>query len=188
MQKALLVVAMVIAAIVVGLASFTLSQRYPLFGLLMLAGFVGLIFFFLSKNRKEAPLAADRDANARLFQSLPGKARLYIVRHGFAAGMQGMDITVDDGRPGMLRGQVKSGRALVADLDPGRHDLHAKLATSGKGTAATLALDLAEGSVTVVRAGTTMGAVTAGSSLTVIDGEAAQRDLAKARFVAWNDA
>ena len=154
----------------------------PLLVILALAAIGGVIFFFLSGNAREAPLADAALADARRIQAPAGAARLYIVRHGFVGGMQGMDIAVD----ATHRGQIKSGRALMVDLTPGGHTLTARMARGGDKAAASLALELAPDSVTVVKAGTAIGAATAAVDLAVMtDLNAAKAELDKARFLAW---
>lgn len=141
-----------------------------------------LIFFFLSGNKKETVLSDAAVADARKMQAPPGTARLYIVRHGFVGGQQGMDITVGTTH----RGQIKSGRALVADLPPGSHDITARMVRGGDKSETSLPVELAAGNITVVRATSTMGTTTATIHLSVMDDlNAAKEELDKARFLAW---
>lgn len=151
--------------------------------ILALAAVGGLIFFFISGNKKETALDGADLADARRMQAPAGMARLYIVRQGFAGGQQGMDVTI-----GITHsGQMKSGRALVADLPPGQHTLTTRMARGGDKSESSLTLDLAADSVTVVKATSTMGTVTAGIQLAVMnDMSAAKADLDKARFLAWH--
>lgn len=141
-----------------------------------------LIFFFLSGNKKEMALSDAALSDARRMAAPSGAARLYIVRHGFVGGQQGMNIAIDSSH----RGQIKSGRALVADLPPGSHELSVCMARGGNKSEASLALDLAADSVTVVKATSTMGTTTAAAHLVVMNDEAVARaDLDKARLLAW---
>lgn len=176
----LLVVAVAVAA-VIG-ANIGANASGPVV-LLLLVGFVALIAFFLSGNKKEVALDGAGVADALRLQAPTGKARLYVVRHGFVGGMQGMEITIDASHAG----QIKSGRALFADLEPGRHLIGAKMAKGGKGSAASLELDLAADTVTVLKAGTDMGAFSAKSVLEILPSlPAAREELQKARFLAWH--
>lgn len=153
--------------------------------LLLLVGFVAMIAFFLSGNRKEVALDSATVADALRLQAPTGKARLYVVRHGFVGGMQGMEITIDSSHSG----QIKSGRALFADLAPGHHLVGAKMAKGGKSSATSLELDLAADTVTVLKAGTEMGALTTKCVLEVLPSlPVAQQELKKARFLAWYQA
>ena len=150
--------------------------------LLGLLAVVALIFFFLSGNRKETMLDSAAAADGLAMQAPAGKARLYIARHGFVASMQGMDITIDDTHAG----QFKSGRVLFADLEPGRHHVTAQLAKGGKGSAVALDLDLAPGTVTVLKAGVSMGAMNGKCALEVLPDMAAGRShVAGNKFIAW---
>lgn len=150
--------------------------------LLGLLAVVALIVFFLSGNRKETVLDSAAAADGLAMQAPADKARLYIARHGFVASMQGMDITIDDTHAG----QFKSGRVLFADLEPGRHHLTAQLAKGGKGSAVALDLDLAPGTVTVLKAGVSMGGMNGKCVLEILPDMAAGRShVAGNRFIAW---
>lgn len=141
-----------------------------------------LIFFFMSGNKKEVVLSDSALADARQMQAPSGKARLYIVRHGFVGGQQGMNLAIGTTH----QGQIKSGRALVADLPPGQHTLSARMARGGDKSESSLTVDLASDSVTVVQATSKMGASTALTQLSIVDDmNTAQRELDKARFLAW---
>lgn len=141
-----------------------------------------LIFFFLSGNTKETVLSESALADARQMRAPPGKARLYIVRQGFAGGQQGMDITVGTTH----QGQIKSGRALVVDLLPDSYEVITRMARGGDKSQTSLTVDLAADSVTVVRAVSTMGATAASIQLSVMDDmNAAKAEVDKARFLAW---
>ena len=150
--------------------------------ILALAAIVALIIFFLSGNKKEVAVSDVALADARQMRAPSGMARLYIVRRGFVGGQQGMDIAIDTTH----NGQIKSGRALVADLPPGQHTLTARMARGGDQSETSLVLDLATDSVAVVHATTTMGASTASVRLSVMnDMNAAKGELDKARFLIW---
>ncbi|MGV2497042.1 hypothetical protein [Pelagerythrobacter aerophilus] len=159
------------------------SGGSPLLVVLALASVGALIYFFVSGNKKEVVLDDAALADARRMQAPSGMARLYIVRQGFVGGQQGMDVAIGE----TYRGQIKSGRALVADLPPGPHALSVRMARGGDKSNASLALDLAADSVTVVKATSSMGTTTAALQLSVMtDMSAARADLDKARFLAWH--
>lgn len=180
MATALLAAAVFIVFLFVG---FSIGAGNSLlFVILALVSVGALGFFFLSGNKKEVTLSDAALAEARQMQAPPGTARLYIVRHGFVGGQQGMDVAID----ATHTGQIKSGRALVADLPPGQHTLTARMARGGDKSEKTLILDLATDSVTVVHATSTIGTTTAAIQLSVMDDMSAARgELDKARFLAW---
>lgn len=141
----------------------------------------GLVIFFMSANKKEIRLTGAELADAQKLQAPAGKARLYIVRDGFAGGQQGMNITVGPN----LVGQFKSGRALMADLPAGSHKITAQMTRGGKTPPAELTVDLAADNVTVVHARTVMGMASAAIQMDVLTDALAKEKLAKARFIAW---
>ena len=143
---------------------------------------VVMVFYFLSGNKKEVRLDQAAASDALAMQAPADKARIYIARHGFVASQQGMNIAIDDTH----QGQFKSGRVLVADLQPGRHHVTAQLAKGGKGSAVALDLDLAPGTVTVLKAGVSMGAMNGKCALEVLPDMAAGRShVAGNKFIAW---
>jgi predicted heme/steroid binding protein len=141
-----------------------------------------MVFYFLSGNKKEVRLDQAAASDALAMQAPADKARIYIARHGFVASQQGMNIAIDDTH----QGQFKSGRVLVADLQPGRHHVTAQLARGGKGSAGSLDLDLAAGTVTVVKTGVSMGGMNGKCTLEVMPDMATGRGhVAGNKFVAW---
>ncbi len=150
--------------------------------LLGIAAVIAMIVFFLSGNKKEAKLDSAAAADGLAMQAPADKARLYIARHGFVASMQGMNIAIDDTH----MGQFKSGRVLFADLEPGRHQVTVQLAKGGKGSVATLDLDLAAGTVTVLKATVSMGGMNGKCVLEVLPDMASGRGhVAGNKFIAW---
>ena len=143
---------------------------------------VVMVFYFLSGNKKEVALDQAAAADALAMQAPADKARVYIARHGFMASRQGMDVLIDDSH----EGQFKSGRVFVADLAPGHHQVTARLARGGKGTTGTIDLDLAAGTVTVLKVSVAMGGMNGKCRLEVLPDMAAGRGhVAGNKFIAW---
>lgn len=175
-----LMIVVFLAAIMIGRAVGDSAPGWLVAVLLLVV--VVMVFYFLSGNQKEVRLDQAAASDALAMQAPADKARIYIARHGFVASQQGMNITIDETH----QGQFKSGRVLMADLEPGRHHVTAQLARGGKGSAGSLDLDLAAGTVTVVKTGVSMGGMNGKCMLEVLPDMAAGRGhVAGNKFVAW---
>ena len=178
--KIVVMVVAFIAAVIIGMAVGESAPGW--LAILLLLGVVGMMLFFLSGNKKETRLDQAAAAEALAMQAPVDKARVYIARHGFIASAQGMNITIDDTH----EGQFRSGRVLFADLEPGRHHFTAQLAKSGKDTAGEVDLDLAAGTVTVIKTSVSMGGMNGKCILEVMpDMATARGHVAGNKFIAW---
>lgn len=178
--KIALYVVLFIVCVYVGMAFGNSAPGWLV--ILALLGVVAMMVFFLSGNKKENRLDAAAAAEALAMQAPVDKARVYIARHGFVASMQGMNITIDDTH----KGQFKSGRVVFADLQPGRHHFTAQLAKGSQGSAGEVDLDLAAGTVTVLKTSVSMGGMNGKCVIEVMpDMATARGHVAGNKFIAW---
>lgn len=151
-------------------------------GGLLLLGLIALVIYSLSSNRGGRRAEPSAEADARTLRAPPGRARLYFIRRGFVASVQGMNVAIE----GFGAGQIKSGQFLMAEVDPGDHRLSARMARGGKSTAASMDLTLASGEPAFVLATIEMGALAASTKLTRIDEARARDELSSTRMMAWD--
>jgi len=133
-------IAIIIVAVIVGVY---LGLKFPLFGLLCLVGGLGFAVFVLMSNKQGTLVDATARAAAQTGVPAEGKARIYVMRKGFMAGMQGMDITVDDTH----KGQIRSGYFMMAEVDPGTHHLTARFSKQTESTRQSHDVTLAAGQI-----------------------------------------
>jgi len=108
-----------------------LGTRFQMIGMVALIGALGFVLFVLLGNKQGTRADPAMLADALAIKPTPGMARIYVMRKGFMAAMQGMNITVDD----QFSGQIRSGYFMMAEVTPGEHHLTAKFS---KQTASTL--------------------------------------------------
>lgn len=133
-------IAIIIIATILGVY---LGLKFPLFGLVCLVGGIGFAAFVLMGNKQGTQVDSPTRAAAQTAVPAEGKARIYVMRKGFMAGMQGMDITVDDTHTG----QIRSGYFMMAEVDPGTHHLTARFSKQTESTRQSHDVTLAAGQI-----------------------------------------
>ena len=169
-------------AAIVGIAAGT---YYPIIGLVLLVPMLIFVTFILLRNRgaKEAdPATAEA---ARQFTAPDSKAAIYVMRHGFVGGQQGMNVTIDDA----LTSQFRTGRFVRAEVAPGLHKISGRMAAQIGGTDKVHEVTLAPGECVLLDAKLDMGALQAKLVfLETRDPQEARRKLANVRLVKWKAA
>ncbi len=144
--------ALIAGAIVIGLV---IGFMFPTFGLLMLIPVIGFVAFVLLKNKGGAEADEATAAQARQFTAADGKGAIYVMRKGFVAGQQGMNVTIDGDRTT----QFRTGRFVKAEVEPGEHTVEAQMASQTKGTAHSQTVSVAAGECVLFDAKLNMGAL-----------------------------
>jgi hypothetical protein len=168
-------------AIVIGIY---IGLSHPMIGLLLLIPVVVLVIFILMRNKSGALASAEESADALTMNVLPGKARIYVMRKGFVGGQQGMDISID----GQLSSQIRTKYFLMAEVEPGVHQITAKMA-SGTGNAARIhEVRLSAGEAILLDMKLNMGLVQGTPDFTEItDISEAKQMLQGCRLVGWKE-
>lgn len=181
-------IVIVVAAIVGALLGPTLLGGLPMetvsiLLVIVLVGLVALVIYSLSGNRGGRAAPSDVEAEARLMKPSPGKARIYIVRKGFVAALQGMNVAIEN----VATGQIKSNRFVTAEVEPGDYRVTAKMARGGKSTARSIDVSVGPDEVAIVQAYLEMGTFAASTTLTRLEPGEARERLAGSRMVLWAD-
>ena len=150
---------------------------------LILLGLIGFIVYSLSGNKGGPRADPAAEADALALRPAPGKGRIYVVRRGFAASLQGMNVAID----GRFKGQIRSGHFLMAELDPGTYRVDVRMARGGKSTESALDVTVAEGRNQVIHVIFEMGAITGATKLTPIEEAKAAEALAGAKMMSWSE-
>lgn len=150
---------------------------------LLLIGIIVLVIYSLSGNKGGPRADPAAEADALALRPSPGKGRIYVVRRGFAAALQGMNVAIDD----RLKGQIRSGYFLMAEVEPGPHSVAVRMARGGKSTEAALDVEVAEGRNAVIHVLFEMGAITGSSKMTPIEEAKAAETLAGAKMMTWSE-
>ena len=150
---------------------------------LLLIGIVVLVIYSLSGNKGGPRADPAAEADALALRPAPGKGRIYVVRRGFAAALQGLNVGID----GRLKGQIRSGHFLMAELDPGTYRVDVRMARGGKSTESALDVTVAEGRNQVIHVLFEMGAITGSSKMTPIEEVKAAEALAGAKMMTWSE-
>jgi hypothetical protein len=178
------IIAGVITLPIAVLVGVWLGQAMPLLSLVFLAGLVVLVVWILSGNKGGANASADRVADALTMRAPDGKARIYILRRGFVGGQQGMNITLSTGH----KGQMRTNKYLVADVDPGSYVVMAQLNKQSSKFAASSDIELSAGDVILLTAGMEMGMLRATPYFTETrDRVAARNEIGGAVMVEWSE-
>ncbi len=167
-------------AILVGIV---LGFIYPAFFIFLLIPLFGFVIFVLIRNKGSAEVDESTAAAARNFTAQDSKAAIYVMRKGFVAGQQGLNVTVNDG----MTAQFRTGRFAKADVEPGEHTVVSQMASQTKGTARSHSVTVAAGECVLLDAKLNMGALQ--GSIEMIetrDGHEARGKLAGLKMVEWN--
>ncbi|BBB08346.1 hypothetical protein [Sphingopyxis sp. EG6] len=187
MSKNAIWLTLIFAAAIVGalmgpsLASVLAPETLLILSVLLIGGVVIFCFWALSSNKGGAKADTAATADARTMQAPAGKARLYVVRRGFVAALQGMDVTLD----GVAKGQIKSGQMLMADVAPGMHHLHIATAKAKLAHPAEFDIDVGPGGVVVIGAMIEMGALKGSIKLERLDAAKAREDVHATKLILW---
>ncbi|MBV7259597.1 hypothetical protein [Erythrobacter crassostreae] len=172
---------LIAAAILVGLV---LGFQFPMLGLLLLIPVLAFVVIVFLRNKGGADADESLAAEARKFTASEGKAAIYVMRKGFVAGQQGMNVTIDGG----MTSQFRTGRFVKADVEPGEHTITAQMASQTKGTAETHAVTLAEGECVLLDVKMNVGALQGSLSYEESRNAAeARAKLAGLKLVLWSE-
>ncbi|MBC2777809.1 DUF2846 domain-containing protein [Parasphingopyxis marina] len=149
---------------------------------LILGGTIGFVVYSLSGNRGGAAASGEELASARAFAPADGKGRIYIIRRGFVAALQGMNVEID----GVFSGQIKSKQFLMAELDPGTYRLSAQMARAAKAKNA-MAIELRAGEAVAIQAFIEMGAVSGKVIFERVEPPVAKAQVATMKMLHWSD-
>lgn len=156
---------------------------YPIIGLVLLVPVLAFVAYILLKNsgaRQADPAAAEA---ARQFTAPADKAAIYVMRHGFVGGQQGMNVTIDDA----LSSQFRTGRFVRAEVSPGAHQISGRMAAQFGGKDTVHPVTLAAGECVLLDAKLDMGALQGKLLfLETRDPAEARAKLAKLKLVEWN--
>lgn len=163
------------------LASILSPGTLLILSVLLIGGIVIFCFWALSSNKGGVKADAGAADDARTMQAPADHARIYIVRRGFVAALQGMDITLDDA----AKGQIKSGQMLMADVAPGTHHVRVATAKAKLARPAEIAFDVGAGGVVVIDAMIEMGALKGDVKLTRLDPAQARESVNATKLILW---
>ena len=170
------------AAIVVGVL---VGMNFPLFGLVLLLPAIVYVIVVLVRNKGAAEADPAASAAAKAFTAPPGMAAIYVMRHGFVGGQQGMNISVGDG----LTSQFRTGRFVRAEVAPGVHRITCQMSSQTRGSAVSTDVAVAAGECVLLDAKFDMGALQGRLVfLETRDPDEARRKLAPLKLVLWKDA
>ena len=175
----ILMIVLVPISVVVGMA---IGRSAPLLAMLILLGLIGFVVWILMSNKQGAAVTpAQRDA-ALAITPAAGTARIYVMREGFVAGMQGMNITIDDA----WKGQIRSKFFMMAEVAPGTHRIGARFNKQGTKAPEFYDVDLEAGQFVLLNIGLEMGMMAGKPYYTRIDdGVAIRQKLAALKMVNW---
>ncbi|MCK0128762.1 DUF2846 domain-containing protein [Erythrobacter sp. F6033] len=172
---------LIAAAIVVGLV---LGFQFPMLGLLLIIPVIAFVAIVFLRNKGGADADESLAAEARKFTASEGKAAIYVMRKGFVAGQQGMNVTIDGGQTT----QFRTGRFAKAEVEPGEHTITAQMASQTKGTAATHTVSLAAGECVLLDVKLSVGALQGSLSYEETRNTAEARGkLAGLKLVLWSE-
>lgn len=166
-------------------------------GAILIGGFLGLqfsgfawlliplaIFVVVILMRNKSGDKADPAETAEAMKMIPatGKARIYVMRKGFVAGQQGMNITIGSA----LNSQIRSKYFLMAEVEPGTHEVTAQMSSGSKSAAVSHELNLAENEIALLDMKINMGALQGKPDFTEIrDAREANTMLTGLKLVKW---
>jgi len=185
-KNAMWLTLIVVAAIVGGfmgpsLASVLSPETLLILLVLLMGGIVIFCFWALSSNKGGAKADTAAVADARTMRAPAGKGRIYVTRRGFVAALQGMDVTLN----GAAKGQIRSGQMLMADVEPGHHQLHIATAKAKLAHPAEFTIDVGAGELVVIGAMIEMGALKGSIKLERLDAVKARENVHATKLVLW---
>ncbi|QTD56201.1 hypothetical protein [Parasphingorhabdus cellanae] len=142
------------------------------------------IFVVVVLMRNKSGDKADPAETAEAMKMIPatGKARIYVMRKGFVAGQQGMNITIGD----QFNSQIRSKYFLMAEVEPGTHEVTAQMSSGSKSAAVSHEVTLAEGEIALLDMKINMGALQGKPDFTEIrDAREANGMLTGLKLVKW---
>ncbi|MXO89771.1 DUF2846 domain-containing protein [Pontixanthobacter aquaemixtae] len=125
---------------IAAIGGLIIGMQSPMLGMLLIIPVVIFVAVILLRNQSGALADAEVTADAKAMTPAAGKARIYIMRNGFVGGQQGMNITVN----GDLNSQIRSKYFLMAEVDPGQHEVTAKMSSGSKSESHTFSLGAGE--------------------------------------------
>ncbi len=142
------------------------------------------IFVVVVLMRNKSGDKADPAETAEAMKMVPatGKARIYVMRKGFVAGQQGMNITIGD----QFDSQIRSKYFLMAEVEPGTHKVTAQMSSGSKSAAVSHEVTLAEGEIALLDMKINMGALQGKPDFTEVrDAREANGMLTGLKLVKW---
>ena len=162
-----------------------LGFAYPLFAILLLIPVLGFVAIIFMRNKSGAAADASALNEALQFSAPANKSRIYVMRKGFVGGQQGMNITVD----GTLESQIRSKYFLMAEVEPGKHSVKAKMSSGSESAARTHDVDVAAGECVLLDMKLNMGALQGTPDFTEErDAAQAKQMLSGCKLILWKDA
>ncbi|WP_108809973.1 hypothetical protein [Sphingorhabdus sp. Alg231-15] len=166
-------------------------------GALLIGGFLGfqysgfawllvplIIFVVVILLRNKSGEKADSEETAEAMKMIPatGKARIYVMRKGFVTGQQGMNITIGN----QWNSQIRSKYFLMAEVEPGAHEITAQMSSGSKSAAVSHEVTLAESEIALLDMKINMGALQGKPDFTEIrDAREANGMLSGLKLVRW---
>jgi F0F1-type ATP synthase assembly protein I len=153
----------ILAGVVVGVLVYVLMATLVGPGLLAAwtALFIGMAVAYilsnLAGNRKVATVAGADRAQALQLRPAAGKALLVVARDGFVAKLAGLNLALD----GREFAQIRSPAFTLTEVAPGAHSLSVGFGglAGPQSKAGAYAFEAAEGAVTAVMIGVSLGAL-----------------------------
>jgi hypothetical protein len=149
---------------------------------LVLGGTIGFVVYSLSGNRGGAAASGEELANARAFALAEGKGRIYVIRRGFVAALQGMNVEIDN----VASGQIKSKQFLMAELDPGTYRVSAQMARAAKARN-EMEIELRAGEAVAIQVFVEMGAMAGKAVFERIEAPVAKAQVATMKMLRWSE-
>lgn len=183
MWIAVIVVAAIIGAMMgPALANSLSAGTLLILFVVIIGGAIAFCIWALSSNKGAAKADAAAQADAKALKTVPGKGRIYIVRRGFVAALQGMNVSLD----GTHKAQIKSGQMLLADVAAGSHMVHVETAKASLSKPAEITVNVAEGQVVIISASLEMGAMKGSILLTETDPTVGRNDVQATNLMQWD--
>jgi hypothetical protein len=175
-------IAMIVLAPIAMVVGLMVGRSAPMLAFLFLVALMGFVAWILMANKQGAAATAAQREAALAITPTPGRARIYVMREGFVAGMQGMNITVDEA----WKGQIRSKFFMMAEVMPGLHRIGARFNKQGTKSPEFYEVELAEGQFVLLNIGLEMGMMAGKPYYTRIDdGVAIRQKLAGLKMVNW---
>ncbi|MFC4292052.1 hypothetical protein ACFOWX_06455 [Sphingorhabdus arenilitoris] len=164
------------------LVGIYLGLQYPLFGMVLLIPLIIFVVVILMRNKSGELADAASTEEARNFQVRPGLSRIYVMRDGFVGGQQGMNITID----GAMNSQIRSKYFLMLDVEPGKHQVTAQMASGTKSAELVYDVETADGECVLLDAKLNVGLLQGTPTFDEIRKPHIAKDkLAKLKLVKW---
>jgi hypothetical protein len=168
---------------VVGIwGGFVYGRDYPSLMIFIVLLLVAYVIYVLASNKQGAAVSGPELAAAKAMQPVPSKALIYIMRTGFAGGMQGMNVKIGD----QLTGQIRVTNFMRAEMEPGTYSIYAKMNAQTEATAITNMITVASGDIILLNYRIKVGMLQGGLVLEEIrDRDVGIKKIHKLKMVDW---